>query len=74
MKRHAADQFYTIVSLPSVLSAIILQVGHVQMQGSRQGIVEDLWAAVADYIDRMHARSDVAFNDATVQFAITSEV
>jgi len=46
----------------------------VQMQGGTQSIMEDLWAALADYLDRMHARQDVAFNDATVQFAITAEV
>ena len=39
-----------------------------------QSMVEELWAALADYLDRMHARQDVAFNDATVQFAITAEV
>ena len=37
-------------------------------------MVEELWTALADYLDRMHARQDVAFNDATVQFAITAEV
>ena len=47
---------------------------HVQTQGSMQSMVEELWAALADYVDRMHARQDVAFNDATVQFAITAEV
>ena len=44
------------------------------MQGGTQSIMEDLWAALADYLDRMHACQDVAFNDATVQFAITAEV
>ena len=44
------------------------------MHGSRQGIVEDLWCAFSDYLDRMHARADVAFNDATVQYALTAEV
>ena len=47
---------------------------HVQTHGSMQSTVEELWAALADYLDRMHARQDVAFNDATVQFAITAEV
>ena len=45
-----------------------------QMHGSEQGTVEDLWCAFSDYLDRMHARADVAFNDATVQYALTAEV
>ena len=51
-----------------------LTVWHVQMPWSKQSTVEDLWAVFADYLDRVHARLDVAFNDSTVYIAYTAEV
>lgn len=44
------------------------------MPWSKQSTVEDLWAVFADYLDRVHARLDVAFNDSTVYIAYTAEV
>ena len=51
-----------------------VSICHVQMPWSKQSTVEDLWAVFADYLDRVHARLDVAFNDSTVYIAYTAEV
>jgi hypothetical protein len=44
------------------------------MPWSKQSTIEDLWAVFTDYLDRVHARLDVAFNDAAVYIACTAEV